>query len=118
MSSLEQQAAVGWKGEEVSAEEFLAQARSYSEESDRSVTDKFYRVVNSLMFRGTHPYAVERAQHLNRYIDSADYEQIVVHRTYPRRAGLVRDGRCPFCGRPVADGYQFCGGCGQKITIR
>jgi Zn-dependent protease with chaperone function len=109
---------VGRMADDVSAEEFLNQARDYGEEGDRTATDKFYRIMSNMFLKGTHPFAIERAKHLNLWVDDHAYEQIVVHGIYPTRPDVVLDGRCPNpnCRQEVQRGFAFCGRCGQKLA--
>jgi Zn-dependent protease with chaperone function len=109
---------VGRMADDISVEDFLNQAREYGEESDRNATDKFYRIMSNMFLKGTHPFAIERAKHLNTWIDSPEYEQIVDKGIYRMRADLVIDNRCPNpeCRREVQHGFAFCGGCGRKLA--
>src|SRR5262249_26021857 len=109
---------VGRMADDISAEEFLNQAREYGEESDRTATDKLYRIMSNMFLKGTHPFAIERAKHLNVWIDSPEYEQIVVHGVYATRPDVVLDGRCPNanCRKEVQRGFAFCGNCGQRLA--
>lgn len=109
---------VGRMADDVSVEEFLNQARNYGEEADRNATDKFYRIMSNMFLKGTHPFAIERAKHLNDWVDSQVYEQIVVNGVYETRPDVVIDGRCPNtnCKQEVQRGFAFCGKCGQKLA--
>lgn len=99
--------------EQMDVEEFMNQARSYSEEQGAS--DKFYRFLAS-MFKTTHPYAIERAKELNNWIDTPAFEQILAG-NYTRKALTVSaTGLCPKCNSPVHPGHRFCGVCGQALT--
>lgn len=101
---------------EMSVEEFINQARTYSEEGGRSISERIYRVIADAFMKGSHPFAVERAKALNEWIDSPDYEQILTG-IYKRAPSRVVDGRCPSCGTPVGLGHRFCGGCGHPIQV-
>jgi Zn-dependent protease with chaperone function len=109
---------VGRMADDVDAGEFLNQARDYGEEGDRTATDKFYRIMSNMFLKGTHPFAIERAKHLNLWVDDQAYEQIVVHGNYPTRPDVVMDGQCPNvnCRQQVQRGFAFCGRCGQKLA--
>lgn len=95
-------------------EEFLQQVRSYSEDMDKSATDRVYRFLAG-MYRGTHPFAIERAKALNDWIDGPEFEQIVAG-NYAREAQPVKDGCCMKCGTFVQPGFVFCAGCGERIA--
>lgn len=98
---------------QMNLEEFLNQARIYHEEMDNSLSDRFYRFVASTM-QGTHPFTVERAKHLNDWVDSREFEQILAG-NYPRAAQAIQEGRCPNCGELAHPTYKFCAVCGQLL---
>lgn len=67
-------------GDEMSVEEFIAQAEAYQESDD--VADSVFKVLNVL--GSTHPFYVLRVSELRRWIDTGDYHHILAG-TYPRR---------------------------------
>jgi Zn-dependent protease with chaperone function len=95
-------------------EEFLTQVRSYSDDMDHSTTDRVYRFLAG-MYKGTHPFAIERAKALNDWIDSPEFEQILAG-NYTRAAQPVTDGRCSKCGTFAQPGFVFCAGCGERLA--
>ncbi len=95
-------------------EEFLTQVRSYSDDMDHSTTDRVYRFLAG-MYKGTHPFAIERAKALNDWIDSPEFEQILAG-NYTRTAQPVTDGRCSKCGTFAQPGFVFCSGCGERLA--
>ena len=95
-------------------EEFLTQVRSYSDDLDRSTTDRVYRFLAG-MYKGTHPFAIERAKALNDWIDSPEFEQILAG-NFKREAQPVVNGCCSKCGKFVEPGFVFCAGCGERIA--
>ena len=95
-------------------EEFLTQVRSYSDDLDHSTTDRVYRFLAG-MYKGTHPFAIERAKALNDWIDSPEFEQILAG-NYTRAAQPVTDGRCSKCGTFAQPGFVFCAGCGERLA--
>ncbi len=56
-------------------EEFLKQAREYSELADDSLSERFYRFMVTL--RATHPFAIERAKALDDWVNSPAYARIL-----------------------------------------
>jgi Zn-dependent protease with chaperone function len=88
--------------------EFLEQARRYEENNTN--LDKFYRVLMSLDL-GTHPFPIERAKHLNEWIDSPEYDQILAG-NFARQL-QIRGGKCPTCDGSIAPGDRFCSTCGR-----
>lgn len=105
----------GRLAEQMNVEEFLIQARNYSEDADKNTSERIYRILANAFMKGTHPFAVERAKALNEWIDSAEYEKIVINLDYLRVPRRVQDGRCPRCNTPVGVGHRFCGVCGHPI---
>ncbi len=95
-------------------EEFLTQVRSYSDDLDHSTTDRVYRFLAGI-YKGTHPFAIERAKALNDWIDSPEFEQILAG-NYARAAQPVTDGRCSKCGTFAQPGFVFCAGCGERLA--
>lgn len=95
-------------------EEFLTQVRSYSDDMDHNTTDRVYRFLAG-MYKGTHPFAIERAKALNDWIDSPEFEQILAG-NYTRAAQPVTDGRCSKCGTFAQPGFVFCAGCGERLA--
>ena len=90
------------------------QVRSYGEDMDRNTTDRVYRFLAG-MYKGTHPFAIERAKALNDWIDSPEFEQILAG-NYMKEAQPVKDGKCSKCGQFVQQGFVFCAGCGERIA--
>jgi Zn-dependent protease with chaperone function len=99
---------------EMDPEEFLAQVRSYGEDMDNRMSDRFYRFL-AAMYKGTHPFAIERAKALNDWIDSPEFEQILAG-NYAKEAQPVTDGRCSKCGTFAQPGFVFCAGCGERLA--
>jgi Zn-dependent protease with chaperone function len=82
--------------DEMSLEEFLAQAREY--ETGGSAIDSIFKVLN-VAFR-THPFHTVRAAELERWVQSGAYERIVGGE-YPRRGSD---------DRPLTDDYAEAAG--------
>jgi Zn-dependent protease with chaperone function len=99
---------------EMDPEEFLNQVRAYGEDMDRSTTDRVYRFMAG-MYKGTHPFVIERAKALNDWIDSPEFEQILAG-NYARRGLPVINGRCSKCSTFVQPGFTFCAGCGERLA--
>ena len=99
---------------EMDPEEFLNQVRAYGEDMDRSSTDRVYRFMAG-MYKGTHPFVIERAKALNDWIDSPEFEQILAG-NYARKGLLVVNGRCSKCSTFVQPGFAFCAGCGERLA--
>lgn len=99
---------------QMDAEEFLTQVRSYGDDMDNKMSDRFYRFLAG-MYKGTHPFAIERAKALNDWVDSPEFEQILAG-NYIRAAQPVSDGRCSKCGTFAQPGFVFCAGCGERLA--
>ncbi len=97
--------------------EFLEQARAYGEGLDQTNTDKVYRLLAAGFFKGTHPFAVERAKHLNDWVESREFERIL-NGDYLRVNTPVVDGKCSNCGAPTQPAYKFCMSCGKALDQR
>jgi len=67
-------------GDEMSLDDFLAQAEAYQESGD--LADSVFKVLNVL--GSTHPFYVLRVSELRRWIDTGDYH-LVLAGTYTRR---------------------------------
>jgi hypothetical protein len=81
---------------------------------DNRMSDRFYRFL-AAMYKGTHPFAIERAKALNDWIDSPEFEQILAG-NYAKEAQPVTDGRCSKCGTFAQPGFVFCAGCGERLA--
>lgn len=100
---------------ELDPEVFLEQAREYSEDMDKSNTSKIYRLIAS-MYKGTHPFTVERAKALNDWIDSRQFED-VLNGNYER----IKTGpgsQCGKCGYELPSGAKFCVQCGEVVEVQ
>jgi Zn-dependent protease with chaperone function len=62
--------------DELDPEQFLEQARHYTEEMDKGMVERFYRLIADL-YQGNHPFAVERAKELDEWANSAAYQRIL-----------------------------------------
>lgn len=119
---------------ELDAEEFLRQASSYVEEGDSGFSNRFYRFIVNAWFKGSHPFAVERAKYLNDWIDSPECDQILAG-NYPRIPQRLPPGPMPggaafgmppagpFAGPPrggpipqPAQG-KYCRRCGRLVSV-
>lgn len=100
-------------GHQLDTEEFLAQVRSYTEGLDSSSGDRFYRFVAG-MYKGTHPFTIERAKELNEWVDSHEFEKILSG-TFPRTGIEVTVKHCTKCGKPLGSEDMFCAKCGNPV---
>lgn len=111
---------------QVDPEEFLNQAHTYKEEGDSGKVSRFYQMWAS-SFKGTHPFAVERAHYLNEWIDSTEYDQVLAG-NYPRIPRKIQEAPepvsqmsqgqgmyCRNCGRLLAESDKFCPSCGKPL---
>ncbi len=105
---------------QLDSEEFLLQARAYAEEGNQGTSNRFYGLLAN-MYKGTHPFAVERAKYLNDWIDSPEYDQILAG-NYPRIPRRIQGGPtpqpgsgrcCKNCGCLLNATDKFCSSCGQ-----
>ena len=105
---------------------FLNQARTYKEEGDSGKVSRFYQIWAS-SFKGTHPFAVERAYYLNEWIDSTEYDQILAgnYSRVPRKVqeapqpvpqtNQAQGKYCRNCGLLSDGADKFCSGCGKPL---
>jgi hypothetical protein len=84
--------------DEISVDAFLEQAAAYETSSD--FADKVWQVINTA-FR-THPFGTVRAAELQRWVQSGEYDKIVVQGEYRRRS----DASTP----PLTDDYVDAAG--------
>ncbi|HQX12460.1 MAG TPA: M48 family metallopeptidase [Thermoflexales bacterium] len=96
---------------------FLEQAKSYGEGLDQTNTDKVYRLLASGFFKGTHPFSIERAKHLNDWVETREFERIL-NGEYARLNTPVVEGKCSNCGAPILPQYKFCMSCGKELDHR
>ena len=96
---------------------FLEQAKSYGEGLDQTNTDKVYRLLASGFFKGTHPFSIERAKHLNDWVETREFERIL-NGEYARLGTPVVAGKCSNCGAPIQPQYKFCMSCGKELDHR
>jgi Zn-dependent protease with chaperone function len=94
------------------AEQFLNQARAYKEGLDQSMTDRLYRfMANS---KATHPFPVERARALDEWVNSPEYNNILVG-NYPAAGQMTKTISCPTCKQTAEQGTKFCNNCGTPL---
>lgn len=99
--------------EQLSAEQFLNQARAYREGMDDKMLDRFYRFVGSMGI--SHPFPVERARALDEWVNSAEYNGILAG-NYSRKPALLPIGKsCPTCKQQTQAEDKFCNNCGTPI---
>ena len=100
---------------ELSAEQFLNQARAYKEGLDQSMLDKLYRFMANSNY--SHPFPVERARFIDEWANSPEYNNILAG-NYPSAAPIVGAGTCPACNQPAQQGMKFCFYCGTPVVSR
>jgi Zn-dependent protease with chaperone function len=100
-------------GAELDLGAFLQQAHSYREELDNKMSDQFYRLVASL-YKGTHPFAVERARALLDWLDTTEPEAIL-HGDYSRVERTPASRPCSACGQATLPEQTFCGKCSHPL---
>src|SRR6266700_3462942 len=63
---------------ELDPDEFLEQARIYTEEIDqRSLIDQLYRVIAATDLNRTHPFTVERVKEIDMWANGPEYADIL-----------------------------------------
>lgn len=101
-------------------DEFKKQAMEFKSLDDKSL-EKIAKFV-SVLFED-HPWTVERAQQLYKWIESGEYESILNRNTKNNRNNtnmvssqvpFFRDKFCAFCGTPFEKDDVFCPNCGAK----
>jgi Zn-dependent protease with chaperone function len=99
---------------QLSIDEFMNQVRAYNEGLDKSATDRIYRMLAG-MYRGSHPFTIERAKALNDWAASDEYTQIVEGNYLRVHAPDDAGSTCPNCGAGVMPTHQFCAACGHGL---
>lgn len=94
-------------------DEFLSQVRAYSDGLDGSMTDRLYRLAAG-MYRGSHPFTIERAKALNDWVESGESGRILAG-NYLRKNTSGGGHVCPNCESPVLPTYHFCGVCSHPL---
>jgi Zn-dependent protease with chaperone function len=101
--------------DQLDAEQFLNQARSYKEGLDDKLLDRFYRFLANTA--RTHPVCVERARELDMWVQSKEYTDILQGFYY--NTNLPTKNRlCPTCKTPAPSAEaRFCH-CGTPLPGR
>jgi Zn-dependent protease with chaperone function len=88
------------------AQQFLNQARAYKEGLDQSMTDRFYKFLVNV--GADHPFAVERARTLDEWVNSQEYNNILLGHYGPPNTVPAKVRLCPTCGWQAGPEDMFC----------
>jgi Zn-dependent protease with chaperone function len=103
--------------------EFLEQARHYKDERNKGgkATNRIYQVLASA-YKGTHPFAVERAHYLNEWVDGCVDGRVDTVSEYHRLLKghylkISQEGNiyCDKCGKSMKATSKFCSRCGSAL---
>ena len=100
-------------GSDLNLDQFRNQARAYHDGLDKSMADRFYRLI--AYWDRDHPATVERAHAVDGWFASQQYNK-VLQRDYSAGAVLPPAPiACPVCGKQISAGSKFCGQCHTPI---
>jgi len=99
---------------ELNPYEFKKQAMSFKTLNDKNL-EKFAKFISVLF--ADHPWTVERAQELYKWVDSGEFEKVIQRQTQNISNNITKfkDKFCANCGLPFSPDDHFCANCG---TIR
>ena len=98
--------------EQLDPEEFLIQARAYTDGLDQSKLDRLYRFLEHQ--DDTHPVPVERAHVLAQWVGSQEYADIISGRFAKTSLRTTGEG-CRTCETLNEAGAKFCSRCGRPL---
>jgi Zn-dependent protease with chaperone function len=95
-------------------EDFIAQARAF-ESLDGEALNWIARRLSAMDQH--HPWTVHRAQQCLQWIDTGDYDRLLVtdHQGPRPMSGAAF---CTACGAKLGSTSQFCSGCGLRLRLR
>jgi Zn-dependent protease with chaperone function len=99
---------------QLSLDEFMNQVHAYTDGLERSTGDRIYRLMAG-MYRGSHPFTIERAHALSEWVSGIEYRQILNGQYARLGESADRVDKCQRCRAAVLPIHQFCAGCGQAL---